>query len=234
MSTKNTDEQADNPERAGDERSKSKARSARRRENRKAHADVEQETGAKPVANAHEADVAPQARGQGAAGFTAVLALLVALAAAAYTGWQGYQLQRQSQQLDTEVASRLREIETIGSNSRQLSNDAKNVASDVEARIGQLDARLAGLENQRLAMESLYNDLSRSRDEWTLTQVEQILLVASQQLQLADNVKAALVALQAADARLAKSERPQFTQLRRVIEADIERLKSSPFVDVTG
>jgi uroporphyrin-III C-methyltransferase len=167
-------------------------------------------------------------------GLMATFALLLALAAAGFSAWQAYESRRVAAQLDLDLARKLAEIETIGSDSRRLSTDARDVARDVEARLGQIEARLVGIQNQRLAMDSLYQELSQSRDEWTLAEVEQILLVASQQLQLASNVKAALIALEAADARLARSDRPQLTQLRRVVAEDIERLKASPFVDVTG
>jgi uroporphyrin-3 C-methyltransferase len=173
-------------------------------------------------------------RGGSAAGFFALLALLVALAAAGVSAWQAYQLRQVTSALEVDMARKLAEIETIGSDSRRLSSGARDIARDVEARLGQLEARIVGIQNDRLAMETLYQELSQSRDEWTLAEVEQILLVASQQLQLAGNVKAALAALEAADARLAKSDRPQLTALRRVIAEDIDRLKASPFVDVTG
>jgi uroporphyrin-III C-methyltransferase len=89
-------------------------------------------------------------------------------------------------------------------------------------------------QNQRLALESLYKEMSGSRDEWALAEVEQDLLIANQQLQLAGNVKAALIALETADMRLSRLDRPQLTQLRRVINRDIERLRTAPYVDVTG
>ena len=171
---------------------------------------------------------------RGAAGLIATMAILIALGAAGFTAWQFYELRRERAALDLDLARKLAEIETIGSDSRRESSGARDIARDVEARLGRLETQLVGMQNQRLAFESLYQDLSQSRDEWTLAEVEQILLVASQQLQLAGNVKAALIALEAADARLARSDRPQLTQLRRVISEDIERLKSSPFVDVTG
>ncbi len=172
--------------------------------------------------------------GRGATGLVATLALLMALGVAGFTAWQTYELRRAKTDLDLELARKLAEMETMGSDARRVSGDARDVAREAEARLGRLEAQLASLQNQRLALESLYQDLSQSRDEWTLAEVEQILLVASQQLQLAGNVKAALIALEAADARLARSDRPQLTALRRVIARDIERLKSSPFVDVTG
>lgn len=167
-------------------------------------------------------------------GFTAALALLLAIAAAGFSGWQMVESRRSTAALELEVATKLTEMGTIGSDSRKLSAEARDIARDLEVRLGQLDARFAGMQNKSLALESIYQDLSQTRDAWTLTEVEQILLVASQQLQLASNLGAALVALEAADARLAKSDRPQITQLRRVIAEDIERLKSSPYVDVTG
>jgi uroporphyrin-3 C-methyltransferase len=167
-------------------------------------------------------------------GLIATFALLLALAAAGFSAWHAYESRRVAAELELEMARKLAEIKTIGSDSRRLSTGARDVARDMEARLGQIEARLVGIQNERLAMDSLYQELSLSRDEWTLAEVEQILLVASQQLELASNVKAALIALEAADARLARSDRPQLTQLRRVISEDIERLKASPFVDVTG
>jgi len=85
-----------------------------------------------------------------------------------------------------------------------------------------------------VALEALYQELSRSRDEWVFAEIEQILTIASQQLQLVGNVQAALVALQTADSRLARSDRPQFIPLRKVIARDIERLKATPSVDMVG
>ena len=174
----------------------------------------------------------PARRGGG--GPVVAFALLLALAAAGFSAWQAYGSRKLGAHLELELVKKLAEIETIGDDSRRLSTGARDVARDVEARLGQIEARLVGIQNQRLAFDSLYQELSLSRDEWTLAEVEQILLVASQQLQLASNVKAALIALEAADARLAKSDRPQLTQLRRVVAEDIDRLRASPFVDATG
>ena len=61
-----------------------------------------------------------------------------------------------------------------------------------------------------------------------------MLAIASQQLQLAGNVRAALLALQLAEARLARADRPQFLPVRRALARDIERLKALPALDVAG
>ena len=61
-----------------------------------------------------------------------------------------------------------------------------------------------------------------------------MLLLAGQQLQLAGNVPSALAALQLADAKLQRLDRPQFVPLRRALARDMDRLKAVPFVDVAG
>jgi uroporphyrin-3 C-methyltransferase len=80
----------------------------------------------------------------------------------------------------------------------------------------------------------IFTRIWRNRDEWALAEVEQGVLLAAQQLQLAGNVQAAVLALQAADARLASSSRPQFISLRKILVRDLDRLRALPMVDMSG
>jgi uroporphyrin-3 C-methyltransferase len=164
----------------------------------------------------------------------ATAALILAIAAVALAGWQWSDSRRSFGLFEREVAKRLGEADALSRDTRALAAQSRDTMGDVAARLGQLESRMFETQNQRLALESLYRDLSRSRDEWTLAEVEQVLLIANQQLQLAGNVKAALIALETADARLARMDRPQLTALRRVINQDMERLKGAPYVDVVG
>ncbi|HYM85178.1 MAG TPA: uroporphyrinogen-III C-methyltransferase [Pseudoxanthomonas sp.] len=163
-----------------------------------------------------------------------MLALLLALAVTALAAWQWYDARKRFDELRQDMARRLAEADAQGRETRSLAGQSRDELRDVVARIGQLEARMVETQNQRLALESLYRDFSGSRDQWVLAEVEQALLIANQQLQLAGNVKAALTALETADARLARLDRPQLTALRRVISQDIERLRAAPYVDVVG
>src|SRR5260221_8955853 len=80
----------------------------------------------------------------------------------------------------------------------------------------------------------MYRELSRSADDRVLSEVEQMLVLASQQLQLAGNVRGALAALQAADQRLARADKLAATPLRRAITQDMDRLKAVPQADTVG
>jgi uroporphyrin-3 C-methyltransferase/uroporphyrinogen III methyltransferase/synthase len=97
-----------------------------------------------------------------------------------------------------------------------------------------LESKQQEAQSQQLALEQLYQDLSKNRDEWALTEIEQVLSTASQQLQLAGNVPGALIALQNADRSLSRSDKPQFITIRRAIAAIPTSLKALPSVDSVG
>src|SRR5512134_4005709 len=101
-----------------------------------------------------------------------------------------------------ELARRLRDIEADSRGARTAAREAQETVRLAQAKLAELDARLVEWQGQQLALEALYQDLSRNRDEWQLAEIEQVLAIAQQQLQLAGNVRAALLALQLAEARL--------------------------------
>jgi uroporphyrin-3 C-methyltransferase len=161
-------------------------------------------------------------------------AFVVAAIALSGVLWQWIDGRHELSVLRQEVARRLTDADTFNRDSRSVANQSRDSQRDVEVRLGMLEARVLEAQNQRLALEALYQELQKGRDERVLAEIEQLLLIAGQQLQLAGNVKAALIALESADSRLGRADRPQFTALRKVINRDIERLKKTPFVDVVG
>jgi len=164
----------------------------------------------------------------------AVLALVAVLLAAAVAALAWLDTRSRIGATQEELARRLRDIETDAREARSVARQAQEAARDAQAKLGQLELRLAESQSQQLALEALYQDLSRNRDEWQLAEIEQVLAIAQQQLQLAGNVRAALLALELAEARLARSDRPQFAPIRRALARDIERLKSLPALDTAA
>src|SRR6185295_2538855 len=159
---------------------------------------------------------------------------IVAALALAVLAWQWYDSRQQIGALQHELAQRLTAADVENRQSRGIAEQVREATREAQVKLGVLEAKLQESQNQQIALEALYQELSRSRDESLLADVEQTLLVASQQLQIAGNVKSALIAVQAADARLARLDRPQLAGLRKVLARDIERLKLAPYVDVTG
>ena len=105
---------------------------------------------------------------------------------------------------------------------------------DSQNRVAQLEGKLAEFQGQRVAIEEMYRELARAPDDWLLAEIEQTLNIASRELTLAGNVRAALIGLQATDQRLARADKLQVVQLRRAITQDMERLKALPLIDTQG
>jgi len=136
--------------------------------------------------------------------------------------------------LKRDVAQRLQSGENLNSQTKLIADRVDDQLRVLQGKVSVLEARQSESQNQQAALEQLYRDLAKNRDDWALAEIEQVLSTASQQLQLAGNVRSALVALQSADARLSRVDRPQFIAIRRAIAQDIEKLKSLPSVDLTG
>ena len=160
------------------------------------------------------------------------LALIAVILATALTALFWVDVRNRIGGTQEELARRLQDIDTSSREARAVARQAQDALREAQSRISQLEGRIAESQSQQLALEALYQDLSRNRDEWQLAEIEQVLAIASQQLQLAGNVRAALLALQLAEARLARADRPQFVPVRRALARDIERLRASPAVDL--
>ena len=161
-------------------------------------------------------------------------ALWVALLAFALAAWQWHDNRGESSALRLDLARKLAEADARTREGRLAAERAREVMADAQFKLSALDSRMAEDQDQQIALEALYQELSRNRDEWAYAEIEQSLSLASQQLQLAGNVKAALIALQNVDARLQRMGRVQVAALRQAIHRDIERLKASPRVDTVA
>jgi uncharacterized protein HemX len=161
-------------------------------------------------------------------------AVAVAIAVAALALGLAWNAQRALSSLSQSAGGKLADLGEQLAQSRTSLAQAQAALRESQARIAELESRVADAQESRVAVEDMYRELSRSADDRMLAEVEQLLILASQQLQLAGNVKGALIALQAADQRLARADKLQVGGLRRALTADMERLKALPLVDTVG
>ncbi len=154
--------------------------------------------------------------------------------AVAFLGWQLLDTRNELRTLQTDVARRMGEGDATNHETRLIARGGQDTAQALQGRVSALETRIVDSESQQSALEKMYQEFSRTRDERGLQEVEQAISIASQQLQLAGNVPAALSALQAADARLASMDQTRLLPLRRSLASDIDRLKALPLADVDG
>jgi uroporphyrin-3 C-methyltransferase/uroporphyrinogen III methyltransferase/synthase len=155
-----------------------------------------------------------------------VLALLLAA--------EWWSMQSEIHTMREEMAHRLQTNDVSNSEVKLIAKSTQEGMKELQAKVSVLESKQIEAQSQQLALEQLYQDLSKNRDEWALSEIDQVLSTASQQLQLAGNVEGALIALQNADKSLSRSDKPQFITIRRAIAHDMDRLKAFPTVDVTG
>lgn len=148
--------------------------------------------------------------------------------------WQWIDAHYQLNQVQQEVARRLAEVEGSSKANQTLVTQNQELVRELGGKLSLLESKFAETASQRAALDSLYQEMSSSRDQTALADVEQMVLIAGQQLQLSANVKAALIALQHAESRLQRLDRPSFGEMKKRISRDIERLRALPNIDAPG
>lgn len=164
---------------------------------------------------------------------TGIIILALAAMLAAYL-WLWFDTHRQIGGLQQELARRLTEIESSNKTSQALATQTQETVRDLSAKLSLAETRFAEMQSQRAELERMYQELSGNRDESTLVEVEQLLMIAGQHLQLSGNVKAALTAMQQADERLRRLGSPALGSLRKVVSRDMDRLRALPDADISG
>ena len=162
------------------------------------------------------------------------LALLVALLALLVAGWQWFETRQRLAANEQEVARRLAEAAAASQEERGAQKQQREQIEALHGKLGAFASKLDDYESQSTALQTLYENIARSREESTVLEIEQAVTLAAQQLQLAGNVPLAILALQTADGRLARLDQTRYLALRKALTQDLERLSALPFVDVSG
>jgi len=173
-----------------------------------------------------------------------ILALLIALAAAAGTGYVWYEQQSQKI-LEARVAEIARDqerraadldrvlgsVEDLARIDREIDDDVARLASRVDADLEGLPERLSQLE---VIIEKVPGISQRARAAWLRSEAEYFLRVANAQLNLAGNVGVSLRALELADEQLRDLADPALTSVREAIADERAALKAVPQPDAEG
>lgn len=225
----------------------------------KSDATVAEETaaGAHPAAGDAAADsysaaaAADGRRGLGISAVAAWLALLLALAGLAGTGYlylqdRGQETRRAGADASIAALSGNLDdtVDTVGSlrgRIEELADSETRYARELETLERQLDrllerfealpARITSLED---AMSSLQGISTSARDTWWLAEAEYYMQLANAQLQLAGNPELAKLALDYADQRIRQMANPALTDVRRALARELRALSSIERPDIDG
>ena len=111
---------------------------------------------------------------------------------------------------------------------------SQDLVRDLQQRQALIDARMAEAQGLYTQVEKLYRGLIQESADAVLAEAESVISLATQQLSLGTDPRAAVTALQEVDARLIRQKDPTLAPLRRALLGDIERLKAHPVADISG
>ena len=161
-------------------------------------------------------------------------ALVIAIIAIVLLAWQWLDTRQRLAALELSLSQKLNSFDTRNVEAGLTAKKAEESASQTTAQLAVLQQKLAESQSQQDALQTLYAEFANNREERVISEVEQLLVTASEQLQLASNSKTALIAMQTADNRLQQLDKPQAIQLRKLLAKDIAHLQALPAVDVVG
>ena len=134
--------------------------------------------------------------------------------------------------IQEELARRSTDASAQSIEARTLAREARESTRELGARLALQETRITEVSLQRIQLEELMQNLSRSRDDNLVVDVESDLRLAQQQAQLTGSAEPLLAALQSADQRLVRAAQPRLNPLQRAIARDVDRIKGASFTDV--
>ncbi|MGB4812891.1 MAG: uroporphyrinogen-III C-methyltransferase [Methylophilaceae bacterium] len=161
---------------------------------------------------------------------TALILVIIALLTLA---WQWLNTRQRFNEVEKSLSQKLENQLAVNQQSLVTAKMAEERSLQANARTLVLEDKFAESRDQQEVLQTLYDQLAENREATALAEVEQLLTIADQQLQLAGNVKAALLALNAADTRLEPLALPRASQLRETLALEITNLRKLPQVDVS-
>lgn len=171
----------------------------------------------------------PAKRGSG----PLVTALIIVILLAVGLGYALWQQRTQFVAAGREVASRLDTLAADVAQARKDTREALALAQAQAGRLGDLEDSVRETQSQYNALQQAWQNFNDSAsDELLANDVERLITIGSQQLRLAGNVSNAIVALETAQSRLARADRPRFSSLQQAINGDLDRLRAVSTVDI--
>lgn len=174
------------------------------------------------------------AAGRGGRSMLAPAALVLALIAA---GLSASVWLRQGQVQDTQAqfGTRLASGEHAAGQAETRIREAQERLREQEARLGALQERMdESAAIIRDLDEALRNMTDRGSELVLLNDVDHLATIAQQQLELGGNVRNAIVALESAQAQLARANRPALASLLQTVNGDLDRLRAASTIDVAA
>ncbi len=142
--------------------------------------------------------------------------------------------QQRVKSLEQELVRRQQDSQGQAIEARALAQQAQDLARSAESKVALLDGRVAETALQRTQLEELIQQLSRSRDENVLADVDAAVRVAVQQSTITGSAEPLAAALRQSEERLARMNQPRVERVRRALARDLDRVRAVAVSDIAS
>ena len=166
-----------------------------------------------------------------------IVYLLILIVFAVSAGGLYFLWQKQQQELSLQQSSLQNITQQISAlaqqqkNAEQTKQQLAELANSNQARINTINNNQENLHNN---ITKLVQDNHQLRSDWLMAEAEYLIQIANHRLLLEKDIATAMVALKAADTRLAEISDPSLLSIRTVLANDIQILENIKQVDLAG
>ena len=142
--------------------------------------------------------------------------------------------QQRIKSLEQELVRRQNDSQGQAIEARAMAQQAQELARSAETKVALLDGRVAETALQRTQLEELIQQLSRSRDENVLADVDAALRVAVQQSAITGSAEPLVAALRQSEERMTRMNQPRLERVRRALARDLDRVRAVAVSDIAS
>ncbi len=153
---------------------------------------------------------------------TLLFFIAIATLGGLYLVWESLQQNSIKQQITTQSVDK--QIETLKQQQLEITEKNEQQIKDIHTY----------QENLRHNLTNLIRNKQHLRNDWLMAEAEYLIQLANHRLLLEKDVATALVALKAADIRLAEVADPALLSIRKILANDIQVLNNIPTIDLAG
>lgn len=117
---------------------------------------------------------------------------------------------------------------------RALARESQDLVRDASAKLSVMEVRVNEVSLQRGQLDTLVQNLARSRDDTLLVDIESAIRMAQQQTQLTGSTEPLVATLQSSIKRLERMAQPRLVPIQQAMERDLDRLSQTAVTDTAS
>lgn len=161
--------------------------------------------------------------------------VLTVIAAAVIGGGALWYVQQNQEHIQQQYHTQLQQVVAQAQKNQETSAQALQQVQNQHQQLQQLQQELAHTKEQLADMRVALQTISDSgSDLMLLNDIEQLVILAQQQLLIGGNLANAIVSLETAQARLSQANRQSLAVLIQTLNGDLDRLRTAQVVDVSS